>query len=241
MSIRLLNKKSVCFFLAVFFLIIGFSGSYQHHTNKPLTMTQLMSLIQEMGSDDVFHITATPEVLKSINKILATEPSCQFMQESLDRMQSYESTIEPILTENDIPADFIALPLMESHYKVKADEKNSSGPAGIWQITPGTAKMLGLTVNHTRDDRLDVALSTAAVAKYFNRLYAEYHDWNLVLLAYNIGDGKLNEAIKVIGSEELWPLVRSSSTPQQLTAFVAVFHADVVIMHHPYLLKNLKK
>lgn len=220
----------------ILILGIGYFVIYEKILHRPLTLAQLTTLIEQSHLNSALTITATPEVLKALDKILDTHSARTFMQESLQRMDNYQDKIEKILADNDIPSDFIALPLVESHYLIPESTKNSAGPAGIWQLTSTTAQNFGLTVNNQRDDRLDVILSTQAAAKYLKMLYGKYHNWNLVLLAYNVGDGGLDNITQKVNSTDVWTIARSPSAPAQLLPFLAVFQANVIVMHNPDLL-----
>ncbi|GIT54443.1 MAG: hypothetical protein Ct9H300mP16_16030 [Pseudomonadota bacterium] len=56
------------------------------------------------------------------------------------------------------------LPFVESSYNPKAYSK--MGAAGIWQIMPSTARVLGLELNATVDERLDPEAASWAAARY---------------------------------------------------------------------------
>lgn len=230
--------KKILSILFGLILAISLSAFYKLQAAAPvLSMHQLTEIIQKSDISSELNIKANPEILASINQILNTESARQDMRSSLDRMKTYEPTIKPLLIKNGVPADFIAIPLMESHYRNENNQKNSATPTGIWQITPSTAKMLGLVVNNQRDDRLDVALSSEAMGRYFKMLYVKFQDWNLVLVAFNLGDGKAAELVKSVGTKDVWTITNSAKAPKQLDAFLSVLMAEIIIiMHNPKLL-----
>lgn len=101
--------------------------------------------------------------------------------------------IEPILKFYGIPDDFKYVPLVESGLD---GGKSARGAKGIWQFMAGTARTYGLKVNKDRDDRQNVQKSTIAACKYIKELYSMYNSWTMAAAAYNLGEIKLNKAIR---------------------------------------------
>jgi membrane-bound lytic murein transglycosylase D len=74
------------------------------------------------------------------------------------------------------------------------------------------------------DQRTDVQKSTRAAAKYLKFLYQKFHDWNLVLAAYNWGPASVDMAIKkgLKGSKgEINLLLLPPETQAYLVSFYA--------------------
>ncbi len=93
--------------------------------------------------------------------------------------------IEPIIAQFNIPADFKYIPLIESG--AQNHTVSSKGAAGFWQLMPGTARSLGLSVARRHDDRYDLRKATVAACRYLRELYEELGSWTLVAAAYNDG------------------------------------------------------
>ena len=100
--------------------------------------------------------------------------------------------IEPILKAYGIPDDFKYMPLVESGLDAGTSPK---GARGVWQLMPGTARILGLRVNRKGDERLNLQKSTVAACRHIRDLYTEFNSWTLAAAAYNDGDGKIARAI----------------------------------------------
>ena len=83
--------------------------------------------------------------------------------------QPYFLIIEKILKSYRLPSTLKYLAVIESDLKTNA--LSYAGAVGPWQLMPGTARDLGLTVNESRDDRTDLNKSTHAAAKYLTDLY----------------------------------------------------------------------
>ncbi|PHI19783.1 hypothetical protein CEQ90_11185 [Lewinellaceae bacterium SD302] len=97
------------------------------------------------------------------------------------------------------------------------------GAAGFWQLMPGTARELGLTVNDTLDERLDLDLGTQAGLDYLQLQYERYGDWALAMAAYNGGPGRVNRAKRRSGSENFWRLRKY--LPRETRAYVPKYIA----------------
>jgi membrane-bound lytic murein transglycosylase D len=106
--------------------------------------------------------------------------------------------IYSILIKHNLPAELLAVPIIESHYKIMA--KSPKGAAGLWQLMPETARNFGLKVNEEVDERLDPIKSTLAAVKYFKKLYSIFGDWQLVLASYNAGHNKVITKVSYHGN-----------------------------------------
>ncbi len=82
----------------------------------------------------------------------------------LQRFHRYSELVDNVLAQNSLPPDIRYLPFVESSYNPGAYSK--AGAAGMWQIMPKTARVLGLELNATIDERLDPEAATRAAAKY---------------------------------------------------------------------------
>lgn len=103
------------------------------------------------------------------------------------------------------------------------------GAVGLWQFMLATGKIYGLQVTSLIDERRDPIKSTRAAARYLKDLYDIYHDWNLVLAAYNCGPGTINKAIRRSGGEkDFWKLY--NYLPQETRGYVPAFIAANYIM-----------
>ena len=70
--------------------------------------------------------------------------------------------------------------------------------------------------------------------RLLSRLYLRFHDWNLALLAYNIGESRVETAMRTTGSTNAWDLVRNGyeNDPNYLPRVMAV----ILIIKNPGLL-----
>ncbi len=111
---------------------------------------------------------------------------------------------DAVFSSYNLPLQLKYLAVIESDLKTTAVSK--VGAAGPWQLMPETARVLGLTVTDSCDERKLYGKSTKAAALYLRDLYAEFGDWLLVLAAYNGGPGPVHHAMRVSGSRNFWTL-----------------------------------
>lgn len=114
----------------------------------------------------------------------------------------YFRLIESILKRYGLPPSLKYLAVIESD--LKANALSSAGAVGPWQLMPGTARDLGLTVSPSLDERTDLNKSTHAAATYLNELYKKLGDWLLVVAAYNGGPARVDNVITKKKSRDFW-------------------------------------
>lgn len=235
-TLRLIVAYSLSFFCltTVAYALNGSSAS------APLTQQEISSLIKESNVASPFQVSATPEVIAKINEIRANKKTKQFMLAALTRMKMYKPYLHEQLKKNGMPFDLVVIPLIESGYRPLPESENIVQGAGLWQIIPSTATKLGLIVQPEKDDRLNTQLSTQAALEYFRLLYAQFQNWKLAVLAYNIGEDEVARLIKANASRDAWVLARSAHVPEksrtEILNYLAMFDASVIIMHNPSLI-----
>jgi membrane-bound lytic murein transglycosylase D len=135
----------------------------------------------------------------------------------------YFPMFEAALDKYNIPLELKYLAIVESALNPTAGSR--VGAKGLWQFMYATGKMYGLKQNSMVDDRYDPYKATEAACKYLLDLYSIYHDWNLVLAAYNSGPGNVNRAIRRAGGLKnywaIWPFL-PRETRGYIPAFIAV-------------------
>ena len=139
----------------------------------------------------------------------------------------YFPIFENILESYGVPNELKYLVVIESAFNPRAVSK--AGATGLWQFMYATGKTYDLRINSVVDDRRDVVKSTIAAAKYLKDLYSIYHDWSLVLAAYNCGPGNVNKAIKRSGKNDFWEIY--SYLPRETRGYVPAFIAATYVMN----------
>jgi len=111
----------------------------------------------------------------------------------------YMKEIKRLFHTYNLPEELAYLPHVESSFNFKAYSKY--GAAGIWQFTRETGKGY-LTIDHTRDERLDPILAAHAAAKYLKNSYEDLNSWPLALTSYNYGLSGMLRAVNDEGTYE---------------------------------------
>ncbi len=140
----------------------------------------------------------------------------------------YFDLIDNIFRQYGLPTELKYLAVIESSLQTGAT--SVVGAAGPWQFMPQTAKNMGLRVSPELDERRDFYKSTHAAARYLLMLYRTYHDWLLVIAAYNGGNGHVDRAIQRSHSNNFWQL--QHQLPEESRNHVKKFIATHYIMEN---------
>ena len=139
----------------------------------------------------------------------------------------YMPIFEQALETYNLPLELKYLPVIESALSPKATSR--VGAAGLWQFMLATGKQYGLEVTSLVDERRDPIKSSDAAARYLRDLFRIYHDWSLVIAAYNCGPENINKAIHRAGGEkDYWAIYKY--LPRETQGYVPAFIAANYIM-----------
>lgn len=134
------------------------------------------------------------------------------------RVDLLRPAVEPILRSHGVPADLMAVILVESGGR--ADALSSKGARGLWQLMPDTARRYGLRVDDSKDERFDLLRATDAAARYLHDLYAQFGDWKLALAAYNTGEAHVGSAIARAHTQDFDQLIHMRMLPLETRDYV---------------------
>lgn len=138
----------------------------------------------------------------------------------LGMSQYYFPIFEKYLNAYGLPLELRNLAIIESALNPTATSPVGAG--GLWQFMPGTAKSYGLEINSLVDERCDPFKETDAACRLLRDLYAIYHDWHLVIAAYNCGPGNVNKAIaRAGGKRDFWAIY--NYLPEETRNYVPIF------------------
>lgn len=148
----------------------------------------------------------------------------------------YFPIFEEIFALYDMPLELKYCAIIESALNPRAVSR--AGATGLWQFMYGTGRMYGLTINSFVDERRDPLKSTQVAAKYMQDLYDIYHDWTLVIAAYNCGPTNVNKAIRRSGGKRnYWEIYRylPRETRGHVPAFIAVAYLMNNYQYHNFI------
>jgi membrane-bound lytic murein transglycosylase D len=156
-----------------------------------------------------------------------------FIEEGLRRGSQYLPMIQNVFRAEGLPLDLAYVPLIESAFKPNALSRAKA--KGVWQFMSGTALENGLRRDWYIDERSDPEKATVAAAKYLKSLASLFSgDWHLALASYNGGPGRLQRAVKRVGSEDFWKLVEKPRVlPRETREYVPMILAAIVIARNP--------
>ncbi|TQR31901.1 lytic transglycosylase [Campylobacter sp. MIT 99-7217] len=188
-----MKKSMIVFLIFVQFLVANsFSPEYYERQMKILRSLD----IEPSFIGDLNFIESRDNLKKLYSSVL---------RHSVNGFYEFIPMIKMIIKEEDLPAEFLYLAMVESG--LKAHSVSNAKAVGVWQFMQPTAQSLGLRVDPYVDERRDPFKSSIAAANYLKGLKNEFGKWYLAILAYNCGSGKLSKAIKEAGSDELHVLL----------------------------------
>lgn len=160
-------------------------------------------------------------------------------------MRNERAAVEPILKHHGLPEEILAIPIVESGYQALPQSANPTAHgAGMWQFIPATACNYGLRVpgqcdgpnaGGQIDERLDTRLATDAAARYLKANRLRFQNWLLAILAYNMGENRVQKGIGATGSRSAWTLIRNGHEGDG--AYLARVMAAILIAENPEIVE----
>lgn len=170
----------------------------------------------------------SPGVRRALSAYLGK--SRPFLVDALKRYPDFEQHFASIFTQYGIPTEVANLAIVESRLQPKV--RSYRGAVGLWQFMPRTAQAHGLRVGLLRDERKDPIKSTAAAARYLQKLHGRFGDWFLVLAAYNCGPSRLARIIEQEGTNDFFELAERGAVSKETKNLVERFVAVSMILRN---------
>ncbi|TGE09862.1 LysM peptidoglycan-binding domain-containing protein [Hymenobacter fodinae] len=159
---------------------------------------------------------------------LFTERQRTYTQRVLERENLYFPLFEKYLAKYHLPTDLKYLAVVESALIPTA--KSRVGATGLWQFMGPTANDLRLRRDEWVDERMDPEKATEAACKHLRYLYGVFHDWEMVLAAYNWGAGNMQRVMRQTGKKTFWEVY--PKLPAETRNYVPTFTAIMYTMKH---------
>lgn len=141
--------------------------------------------------------------------------------------EKYMNYIYKIADKHGVPKEIAIVAAIESSFDPRAI--SNAGAKGMWQFMESTAKDMGLS----SEDRNDWKKSTEAAIKYLKWLSQNLNgDYELALLAYNGGIGRLKKAIKKHNTYDPWLLIEKKALPKETMDYLPKFITYVYYYHY---------
>lgn len=197
-----------------------------------LSMKEAEELIKHQ---DDFPLVVNEVVLEQLNLNLNSRARRAYFKESLRRKKKFDSLLERNSQRYLAPDELNAIPIIESGY-VNTIAKGRLHAAGLWMFIPATARRYGMKVNKQQDERLNVEKETDGAYRYLMNQKRIFKDWHLALLAYNVGEGRVQRGIKKYKTRDAWELISKGVEGDK--GYLPNIMAAMIIMKNPHLLDN---
>jgi hypothetical protein len=207
------------------------------YRERDFVTAEIRRLLAEFGAE-VYSVP--PEFTERVKHYIAQYegPDRPLMARALSGAAGHFPTMRRVLEEEHLPPDLAYVPLVES---ALGSGQSPAGAAGPWQLTPVTAKALGLSIGTEVDDRLNVVKSTHAACHYLRQLIVDFGTGSSVMLAlaaYNGGPSKVKQAVSKTVTDpfkqrNFWYLYRVRALPNETREYVPKVIAVLIIGRNP--------
>ena len=190
-------------FKILFLIAFAFLCAQVEPSTNTLSYREAKTMAAKAARNSSFPIVMNADVYREL-KFQLRPGHRKHLKDSFKRMKKYEKTITKKLAKNKLPKALLAIPLVESGYQ--NIHSQFQWGSGLWMFIKPTAKAYGLKVTEKVDQRLDVNKSTDAAIKYIKANHKKLKDWQLTVLAYNIGENKVLQLMKKAKTKNAWEI-----------------------------------
>ena len=191
--------------------------------------------------DEPFYQWVAKSQVMSSDSLLYPQPAINNSYINQNRIANATPLIKfyaDTLVAEGVPVDFAVLPFIESDNNPLA--RSPKNALGLWQFIPTTGNDWGLKGSSIGDERTDVQKSTVAAAKYLKFLHQKFHDWNLVLAAYNWGSASVDHAMQK-GLKNSKGEINLLLLPPETQAYLVSFYAFNKVIRDGWSTPTLRK
>ena len=191
--------------------------------NKPL--------LQSFQSNAFLHNTLIPydhPLIERFRKQYMCADGYNYLSKIMKRSAPYRNFIVELLESENMPAELLFLPVIESGFFETATSK--SGAVGIWQFMRNSVGGYNIHIDDWVDERRDPWKTSIAAVKKLKWNYSQFNDWPLALAAYNSGVGTIRTAVKKAGKADYWYLAEHGYLKKETLYYVPKFLAIAEIL-----------
>jgi hypothetical protein len=230
------TKKQSRWIVPVLGLIAGVSlaggawASGQWVVDTRITEQKMEKMAAEARKGTDFPIEVNELVLHELNYYIGTAAGRDFIAKAKERLAALRPMLDRELKEHRVPEELLAVGLIESGFQnlPQGITTPTNLGAGVWQFIPNSARRFGLRVDEVVDERLSLEKETDAAFRYLASNQLQFNDWLLGIMAYNLGENAVDNAISQSGTRDPWELVRHGLHGDN--NYLARFMAAVLIL-----------
>ena len=189
------------------------------------------TVLQQFQSNTFLHKTLVfhdhPLVEKFRRQYMCRD-GYDYLSKIMKRSAPYRNFIIDLLEAENMPAELLFLPVIESGFFEAATSK--SGAVGIWQFMKNSVGGYNMYIDDWVDERRDPWKASIAAVRKLKWNYNQFHDWPLALAAYNSGVGNIRAAIKKAGRADYWYLAERGYLKKETIYYVPKFLAVAEVL-----------
>jgi len=205
-------------------LIIGVSSVFGQSSILPASATsEVVSGLRDIQKRGLAVNITDTALISECKRVL--EGRNDSIDQGIYRFIYFREFIETKRRVAELPWYVGFLPLANAG--VNPNFKGKDGKSGIWPLGYTIGKKYGLIQNSLIDERRDVEKSTEVAMKYFLDLNNIYKDWNVSIMAFNLGAARVNQVMhfrKSLSFDSIFPYFLDEEK-RQYRVFVANIYA----------------
>ena len=189
------------------------------------------AILHEFQRNTLLHNTIVGyghPLVEKFRKQYMSADGYSYLSKIMKRSAPYRNFIIDLLEAENMPAELLFLPVIESGFFETATSK--SGAVGIWQFMKNSIGGFNIHIDDWVDERRDPWKTSIAAVKKLKWNYSQFHDWALALAAYNCGVGGVRSAIKKAGRADFWYLAEHGYLKKETVYYVPKFLAIAEIL-----------
>jgi len=195
-------------------------------SKPPVSDTELYvnkQLLKNFQSNTFLHSTLIPHdhpLIEKFRKQYMSTDGYNYLSKIMKRSAPYRDFIIELLETENMPAELLFLPVIESGFFETATSK--SGAVGIWQFMKNTAKEYNLEMEDTVDERYHLEKATEAACLYLKKAKEEMGSWTLAAAAYNAGKAGIRNQLNKQEGSSYYDLHLNNETSRYVFRILAI-------------------